>query len=261
MNQSITPSVRIDAPMYCASSPAASTRTGRRLRSSHEMANMPGASGMPPHGSRMSSSGHDPSCTASLTAAAHAPGAGSPDSSTEFVMNQPTESCHAVSYRLCTGKTARSAVPASSRVTSVIAETARASVETASDLACAVNAALSSTSSTSRTSTRSGCGTCSPSGNGKSGIVPPLASRISRHRRWTSCGAFGRSRSAAECSANAGTSTRLDSRPPFASARAVSRSRTITSIDHMSTCEWSAAMTTVSPAAVSSTLSRWDGAA
>ena len=51
-----------------------STRTGSRRKSNQEMANMPGSSGMPPHGSRISSSGQEPSLTASFTAAAQALG-------------------------------------------------------------------------------------------------------------------------------------------------------------------------------------------
>ena len=94
MNHSITPSGRTHAPTYCARRPMESTRTGSRRKSSHEMANIPGESGMPPHGSMISSNGHDPSFTASFTAPAHARGSGSADSRTELVMNQPTESCH-----------------------------------------------------------------------------------------------------------------------------------------------------------------------
>ena len=58
---------------------------------------MPGASGIPPHGSSTSSSGQEPRRTASLTASAQAVGSGSGDSRTELVMNQPTESCQVAS--------------------------------------------------------------------------------------------------------------------------------------------------------------------
>ena len=196
---------------------------------------MPGAVGIPPQGASTSASGQEPSCTASLTAAAATLGSATADSRTELVMNQPTESCHLSSNRLCTGKTARSGAFANSRVTPVMATTASASVETPSLRACAANAAPSSTSNTSRTSTRSGCGPGSPNGSGNRGITPPLSLMICAHRARTRSGAAGRSSSAWVWTTNAGGCGRDDVRPLLASASSDNRSRAITSIDHMST--------------------------
>ena len=80
-------------------------------------------------------SGQEPSRTASRTASAQAAGSGSADSNTEFVMNQPTESCHRSWERLWTGNTTRSGAPAVVMVVSVITETVSASVETAASAA------------------------------------------------------------------------------------------------------------------------------
>ena len=234
-------------------------RTGSRRRSSQEIANMPGDIGMPPHGDSTSASGQDPSCTASLTALAAASGSATVDSSTELVMNQPTESCQLVSKRLCTGKTARSGASASSRVTEVIAATASASVDTPSLRACTANAAPASTSNTSRTSTRSGPSSGSPNGSGNRGITPPLSAMMRAQVSRTWSGAAGRSSSAWVCSTNAGACGSDTVRPIRASVSSASRSRAITSIDHMSTWLWSAAITTVNPAAVSNRHNRCEG--
>ena len=200
MNHSITPSVRIVAPTYWASSPVESMRTGSLRRSSQEIANIPGASGMPPHGASTSARGWEPRSMASRTAAALARGAGSVISRTEFVMNQPTASFQRSSYRLWTGKTARSGPPPTSRVISAIAESAKVRVETPSARASAENAAEEWTSKTSRTTTRSRCAVDSPRGSGKRGMKPPPASRISRHRELTRSGGGPGSDRARVCS-------------------------------------------------------------
>ena len=134
-------------------------------------------------------------------------------------------------------------------------EVVRARVETPTSRARRDNAALASTSRTSRSSTRSGTGASrAPSGNGKRGMTSPQAASTSRHRPRTSCGARGRSRSEAVCSANAGTAA-ASSRP----SSAARRSRAMTSNDHMSTCAWSAAITTVASSAPSTTHKRCEG--
>ena len=93
MNHTMTPSVGITAPTYCSSRPSR-TATGSRRVSSHDTANIPGGTRIPPWGSRIGPRGWDPSRIASVTAAALARRSGSADSMTAFVMNHPTLSCH-----------------------------------------------------------------------------------------------------------------------------------------------------------------------